>query len=295
MEACWGARAATRGHSQPGGTVSSVNIAQDVTGGDGDHSGSINAGAIGTVTIGNDLTGGQSDHAGSIVASVTDIGQVTVGTIGVAASARGGTGSTYISAERNLGSLHARHIVGRETTAETSSGIQPVLTDVFITAGGDLQARSAAQALAIGSVTVDGAMSQTTIEAGYDHNLNQVNGHVIIGTVEVGKGNLLDSPVWTDNDVIAGATGATFNSTEIKGGNTAILSEVVKVIIHGNLGASTTQHEVIADYIASVTAGPGASTTPPLLAGPHNDSIAYEAPIDPDSTTEFHEIGTRLT
>jgi hypothetical protein len=252
-----------------------VVIAGNVSGGSGDYSGTITGGTVTTVHIGQDLSGGIGAATGSIFSVSTDIGSVTIdGSISSlpidssAGLSEGPSGSIY--AARTLGPVLVRGSVDGVSGGEVTIG-----------AGGMLNAKTDAQALAIKSVRVLGEMTHTQIIAGFDITTKPINGDVQIGTVEVGTTTANLDPAWSDVDVIAGfmkggsgVWGTGSDTIAGSGAQTALLSKIAKIVIHGTIIGDSSHHGIDAELVGSIVVN---GVAEPLHPGPHNDFFPLNA------------------
>ncbi len=152
---------------------------------------------------------------------------------------------------------------------------------------------SATNDLAIASLAVSGRVQYADILAGYNQQLQGVNGQASIGLVAVGKD-------WIASNLIAGAsTSSGGNSVSADGNfgtsasvdlpmqsdpsNTKLLAEIASIMIVGAvLGTpfsvnSADAFGLVAQYIVSFSDG---GTTFLLKAGAHNDDLAIGATGD---------------
>jgi hypothetical protein len=174
------------------------------------------------------------------------------------------------------GSIEALTTIGTVTVDGGISGVTG--TPVVISAGGNLNPATDAQALAIKSVRVAGVMSFTQVLAGYSINGSGVNGDVQIGTIDVGTSTLdLPGGFWFDNDIIAGMAttqppfGSNADFVITNGASTPILSKIAKVIVRGDMGGSLSRHGIDAELVSSIVVN---GVTEHLTPGAHNDFFA---------------------
>ena len=187
-----------------------------------------------------------------------------------------------ISAERNIGSIAAFNIEG------TSSA------RVTISAGGNANARTASEAVAIGSVRTTERLALADILAGYDTGTvsagsQPLHGHVSVGLVEAGTDKKSTTP-WEGVNITAGATGVYSDAADISTGNKNLLSTIGKVLIHGSISGESRGFLFLADHIASIIAVSQVT----LIAGPHNDASSLPSASDPNFTTAYYEVGARV-
>jgi hypothetical protein len=271
-------------------TIGSVTIQGSVVGGGGNYSSTIVGGSIGSVSIDNDLTGGIGAGAGSIFALTGSINTVNIG--GNLATKAPASVSPSRTAGAS-GSIAATTTIGSVTVEGDVIGLAG--TPVIISAGGRPNPTSDAQALAIKSVRVLGPMSYTQVLAGYAVDGSAINGDVQIGTIDVGSNGDFPTGYWHDNDIIAGFTTGqpafgSGNDTLISGASqTKILSKIAKIVVRGDMGGSASRHGLDAELVASIIVNGVAEN---LNAGARNDFFAIagdfsgntfvdESPVNP--------------
>ena len=198
------------GEIKSGGDMGPVKIGGDLRAGTSGISGIIEApaGNIASVTIGGSVIGGAASSTGKIVANDGTIGAVKIGRDLVGGSVTGAdtaNGTGYIQGQRILSvTVGGSIIAGTDTSVGTltQSGsiraeedlgfisvkgglIGNVTTDVVISARGKA-VPTATTDLAIASITVGGRVENAKILAGFDIDLNEINGDAQIGTIKVG-------------------------------------------------------------------------------------------------------------
>jgi len=248
----------TFGQIYAGRAIGPVNITGSLLGGSGAFSGQIRGGSIASAFIGGSMTGGSGFASGALIAETTDIGNVEI---------RGALGDGgRISAERNLASVKVGALAG--TAGKGANG------RVLISAGGQLDPGTTAEAVAIGSVTIRGSTANADILAGYDIELSAVNPDAQIGSVIAGTA----TSTWTASNVAAGAfPGDNFfgdlNDFPLnpRDGITKLVSRIARVQINGSMLATDDEADnygIVAQHVVSVTIGGNPIT---LRSGPHND------------------------
>jgi hypothetical protein len=177
------------------GSIAGARVGGSIVGGSGVNSGQIDTdpstgGSIGPVAIAGNLEGGSGTGSGEIFANTT-LAALYVGNSIIAGSNNGAmTQSGAIRAGANIGAI----TIGGSLLGTSDS---PVL----ITAVGQASlARVAKTDVAIASLSVAGKVQYADILAGYDENLNGVNGQASIGRVKVGGD-------WIASNLIAGVSG----------------------------------------------------------------------------------------
>ncbi len=169
-----------------GGKLGSLIIGGSVSGGDGARSGSIHSGGLlGSVIIKGSLTGNDGTLSGSIFTNPGS--KASIGKVTVAGDVRAGSAVSGILSDGKLGSVTIGGVL--EGSASQSA---------HITAIGKLNAKTPAEALAIGSVKINGGAKYAEVLAGYDSTLAAVNGAAQIGAVKCGGS-------WIASNLVAGA------------------------------------------------------------------------------------------
>jgi hypothetical protein len=169
-----------------GGLANLVNlrtaiIAGSVIGGTANNSGVIGfAGNIGSVLIGGDLVGGSISGGGSLDRTGAILGD-HIGTVFIAGSMIAGVDDGGGALTKNA-TVRAGHDIGSITVRGDLVGND--VTQVIISARGQL-APPATGDIAIGKVTIGGRAEQARLLAGWDDDLNGVNGNASIGAVKV--------------------------------------------------------------------------------------------------------------
>ena len=221
------------------GLIGGVTVGGSVIGGTACNTGSIfSIGDMGVVKIAHDLVGGslastelQELCKSGIVRSFARITSVAIGGSIIAGIDANSSfelvESATIRAGNNIGSvLVAGSLVGQPDTGNGAS-------NVVISARGQLA--QTATDLAIGLLVVGGRVEFANILAGYDVNLNAVNGDAQIGVVTVGGD-------WAASNLIAGAMNtASLNTTfgnvndASIGAGTAIVARITSITIAGQV------------------------------------------------------------
>jgi hypothetical protein len=231
------------------GRISSVTVGQNVVGQGGSYSAAIVGDSIGQVQVRGDIRTGTGFRSGAIIANEGSIDIVKVG--GAIRPSDVASAAPFIYADGRIGSITAESIQGSAGfTSEVPAPAQ-------IIAKGLLNPKTAAQAVAIGSVRVLEYMGQTQIIAGQDSTGNLLNVGARIGTVEVGSGTD-EGVAWYANDIIAGFAPG-FNGT-YGGGQDSQLgltstfhSSIAKVIVRGGFDdADGYPHAIEAAEIGSI-------------------------------------------
>jgi len=178
------------------GSIAAARVGGSIIGGSGVNSGQIDTdsftggGSIGPVAIVGNLVGGSGSGSGEIFAGAA-LAAVYVGNSIIAGSNNG--------AMTQSGAIRAGTSIGAITIGGSLIGTNA--SPVFITAVGQASLAPGARSdVAIASLSVAGKVQYADILAGYDENLNGVNGQASIGSVTVGKD-------WIASNVIAGASG----------------------------------------------------------------------------------------
>jgi hypothetical protein len=148
------------------------------------------SGPIGPVTIGGDLDGSGGGAQAGFIRSAGDIGAVAV-----KGSVFGGADFTGIVAGGKLGKVTISHSLA-------GTAAKPVTISAF----GKVNAKNAADAVAIAGLTVAGAVSNARILAGYDTTLAALNPDAGIGAISVGES-------WSAASVAAGVTDTSIAGT----------------------------------------------------------------------------------
>lgn len=224
-----------------GDKISTIKITGDVRGGAGDFSGAIEGNtSIASLMIKGGLFGAGGESSGSIL---THNGG-NLGTIAISGDLKFGAGLRAGSVQSD-GSITSLKIDGsidggavRAADAIGSLAVKGSIFDAVISARGQL-VQGATTDLAIGSLTVGGAVEQTNVFAGYDLDGNAVNPDAQIGAVKV----TLD---WIASNLVAGVQSSTGHFGD---GNDSIIP-------------SDDDHSQIISRIASVTIGGAVKGTP---------------------------------
>ena len=223
------------------GNIGVVSITGGLIGG-AERSGLIEAdGALGRAIIGS-ILGGTGALSGSIVtgAGLLRTGPTTSISVGglIEDGSGANSGAIYIGAR--LGSLNVGALVGADIRVAQDLGVLRVDSDVLystITARGQA-VRGLTNDVAIGSIIIDGDVTNSSIRAGYDIAGGAVNADAQIGAVRV-TGN------WTASTLAAGVVDGddnlfgTSDDRLIPVANSArIIAQIASVIIDGNVEGS---------------------------------------------------------
>jgi hypothetical protein len=274
------------------GSITSVTIGGSLIGGLNTGSGQIFSGRdLGAVKIGHDLTGGNItgsaslDGAGAILASGR-IASVTIGgsiVSGIDNSSGSLTRDATIRAGNDIGSLVVKGSIFGNVTA---NGASPVIISAR---GQAVQGKTTD--LAFGKISIGGGVQYANILAGYDINLNDLNGDAQIGAVTVGGD-------WAASNLVAGVKNfdvpantqfGNIADASIGAGNANISATIASVTIGGQVfgtpnSTNNTDHfGFVAQQVDAVKIGGVAIA---LKAGAHNDSL------DVGETTDVtvHEV-----
>lgn len=240
------------------GNVGTMKIGGDLVGGTDSNTGGVNINSAAKILIGGSLFGEVSDNTGTIAG-------LTLGTIKIGGSMHGDSHGTIVS-----GSIVAR------TLGAVSVGGDVLGASIF--ASGNAAPVTAAQALAIKSLTVGGSFEGSQIIAG-----NFTNPDVQVGAVVV-KGR------WVRSDLVVGAknlgtgdaaggSGTAADNVNFgddhdfrinAGGNPAIVAKIASITIGGEVRGSPSSVNssdhfgFVAEQIGSFKIG---GTVIPLTAG----------------------------
>jgi hypothetical protein len=252
--------------------VGPVTIGGSMLGAGGFASGSIwTDGSVGSVKVGGDMTGGSSFYSGSIRALLS-IGSVAVkGSLSATISA-----TTGIFAGRDLGAVSIGGNLGSHTATSPT----------VISATGDTDPTTAAQALTIKGIAVRGSVINSQILAGYLNGVTPENPDVVIGAIKIG-GNWVQSVAAAG--VVSNGLFADLNDVAVNDPtpNDNIVSQIASVTIKGSamgtFGGSD-GYGFVAQRIGKLRVGlttyalqPGAGNdTTPILVGPTGDLRARE-------------------
>jgi len=292
------------------GRLGSFTVGGSVTGGSGDYSTLIQGDGIGSAKIGGSFTGGAGYLSGVI--EVTDA-SATFGSIVIGGdlAASGGEGSGQILGGGSLGTVKiGGSVIG--SNGPDAGGISAFKIGSILIAGdidgyssshpvqilaiGQPSPANATQAMVLGSLTVDGSVSNAQVIAG-DFEYQEVQ----VGTVKV-MGN------WTASSLVVGAqnlgtdgmTGGTgtaadnvnfgdsYDSTILGGGigGPTILAKIDNVAIGGQIDgtAGGTDHfGFVAQQIVAFSAGGHAVA---LTSGADNDDLV----IGDTGDVNIHEV-----
>jgi hypothetical protein len=275
------------------GTLASVTIGGSVIGALKDGTGEIQSnGDMGAVKIGADLVGGNAPTNGSVEGNGFVQGK-RIASVYIGGSVRAGTNDnadpvTYFL-KRN-GTIRAANDIGAITIKGNLIGSRSEVTGfvnpVLITARG--QAVQTMTDVAVASLTVFGRVERTSILAGYDVDLNPVNGDAQIGAVVV-NGD------WIASNLVAGVEPGgdevygTADDTLIPGSSAGIVSKIASIKILGQVQGTldsidnADHYGFVAEQIGTFNV---AGATIPLKAGPRNDDILLGVTND----TELREM-----
>ncbi len=301
-----GGSAADSGDIAVGGTLGTVTIGGNIQGGSGSVSGAlIVTGNVAAVTVSGSVIGGSSDSSGAILAD-GNLGPLVIGGSLIGGSIVGVEPETLIA----TGYVQAINIASVHVGGSIISGTQLDVNDIVLTQSGSIRATddigpmtvggslvgngedpviisagglvalpsSAKQDVALASVTVLGRVQRADILAGYNVNLNPVNGNASIGPVVVG----LD---WIASSIAAGVETADgslnfgqLTDHEINAGRPPdLISTIASIRIGGQALGSTDALEhfgFVAEEIGSLSVG---GTNFGLRPGPHNDDLVVGA------------------
>jgi hypothetical protein len=275
-----------------GGKLAGVSIGGSLGGGSNSFSGEIRSfGDMGAVKIGHDLTGGSITGAAALDSSGViecfgRISSVAIGgsiVSGIDTSSGSLTKNASIRALNDIGSLAVKgSLIGN-----SGDGTPANLSPVIISARGQA-VPGATTDLAIGKISIGGRVEFANILAGYDSNLNAVNGDAQIGAVKVGgdwaASNLVAGAMNLGADDAFGGTGANADNVNfgdshdfsIGAGSAGIIAKIASITIVGQVfgtpnSFSTTDHfGFVAQQIGALKIGGSAIV---LAAGPHNDNL----------------------
>jgi hypothetical protein len=290
------------GQINAAGALGKVNIGQSLQGGSGDGSGcilsgtdAVTSGAIGTIVIGGDLVGGSVSGSDSLeqsgYISGQQIAKITVGG-SVIAGVNDGTGTLGKS-----GSIRAEDSLG---ILQVKGGLVGNASNPVIIAARGQAVKGATTDLALASLTVGTTVQYANILAGYDSELNPVNGDGQIGAIKVlnsAVNGVKQDVAWTASSVAAGIYDAKLNgfgtrdNAVISEGNTpAILSKIASIQIAGGIAGTPDQggdhFGFVAQQIGSFKLG---TTSLSLSPGGANDAID---PLGGASDVSLREIAS---
>ena len=285
------------------GKLAGVSIGGSLIGGSSQFTGEIRCADLGAVKIGHDLTGGSITGAallgssGVIQSFFGRISSVTIGgsiVSGIDDSSGALTFNATIRAANDIGSLTVKgSLIGH---GNTGTGASPVV----ISARGQA-VPGATTDLAIGKISIGGRVEFANILAGYDIDLNALNGDAQIGAVKVGgdwaASNLVAGAKNLGADNAAGGSGANADNVNfgdshdvsIGPGSLGIIATIASITIKGQVfgtpnSFSTTDHfGFVAQKIGAVKIGGNAIV---LAAGPHNDNLSVGETTD----LSIHEV-----
>jgi hypothetical protein len=243
------------GHLTCNNDISSVKIARDIIGGSGEFSGVVDPdAALPAISVGGSLIGGLGDNSGLIASGV-------LGTVKITGSLIGGSVSGVDSAEAtgiiagtvsiNSITINGSIIAGINTGVGTLFGsggivsgndiksitvkgslIGNAVNKVLIVARGQ-QTPTAAKDEAIGVISVSGRVEYASILAGFDADLNEVNGDAQINTIKIGA-DFVASTVRAGTTLGADTLPATNDDGIIPGGG-APVSSIASIQIGGQV------------------------------------------------------------
>lgn len=256
--------------------IASVSIGGSLVGGTFDETGEIRADLkLGKVTIGqnivgSDVTGNATlDRAGYVVGN--QIGSVTV-TGSIIAGTNSGTGRLT-----NSGGIRALHDLG--SVIVKGSLVGNSTNNVTVAALG--QAATTTSDVAIKSVSVTGRVQFAEILAGYNADVS-TSQRGVATDADAQIGSVTVNGDWTSSSIAAGATSGTdsffgdTNDAAITGGKATIFSSIASVVIKGQaLGTlaagDAARFGIVAQFLGSVKIG---ATKFPLLALHGTDTFA---------------------
>ena len=261
------------------GKLASVTIGGSLIGGSATDSGEISSvGDLGMVKIGHDLIGGSISgsaslsRSGVIESTAGRIGSVTLGGSILSGSDNSSGALTYnasIRAANDLGSLAVKGSIVGNVGDGSAGNFSPVI----ITARGQAVQKTGVD-LAIGKITVGGAVDHANILAGYKTDLSAINGDAQIGMVKVGGD-------WAASNLVAGAMNAASgnkifgdgNDASIGAGSAGITAKIASIVIGGEVigrpGGAT--FGFVAEQIGSFKFN---GTAVALAADAHTDKFA---------------------
>jgi hypothetical protein len=268
------------------GKLAGVTIGGSLLGGVGNDSGVITSnGDMGAIKIGQDLMGGSItgsaslDSSGEIETTAGRILSVTLGGSIVSGNDNSSgaltNNATILSAD-DIGSLTVKgNLIGNVTLDGASL--------VVISARGQA-VQGTTTDLAIGKISIGGRVEYANIFAGYNIELNPVNGDAQIGAVSVGGD-------WIASNLVAGAMNAASGNTNfgngndasIGGGTTGIIATISRVSIGGQVFGTpisvsvSDQFGFVAERIGSLKIG---VHTIALIAGANNDNLGVGETAD---------------
>ena len=237
--------------------IASATIMGSARGGSGLDSGSIVAGGkIGVVTVGGDLAGGMGANSGSVylfnpalLSSVTVRGSV----IG------GSAGHTGIMSLGTIGTIRVLGSVRAESAA----------APVHLSALGTIDPTTAAQAIAIRSVSISQSVTHAVIDVGYFSG-TATNPDAQIGTVIVGgnwNGSSIVASVVANNGIFGDADDTALADSTPDLIVSRITAITIKGSAQGTLGGAD-GFGFVAQQVGSLKVG---AATYPLTSGPSND------------------------
>ncbi len=248
------------------GDIGSISITGSISGGMGANSGQISAaGNLKTVSVTGNVTGGLASGTGGVVAGadLTGLAGGDITTLKIGGALRGAdvpaggydiAGSGYVEAGHigaiTVGSIQAG-TVGAATTVKGDGAILAANDIASLTVTGSItgnyvnpvvisavgQVNPGKTDLALGRISVDGAVTFANFLAGYDQTGAPVNGAAGIGAVTVG-GN------WSGSNLVAGVIAGTdghfgaLNATLITS-SASVIPTIASIIIKGQVVSAT--------------------------------------------------------
>jgi hypothetical protein len=314
------------------GNLTNLHIAGNLTGGSGAQSGSVSVGgALGTLLIGGNVTGGTADNTGEIFS----VGNLTTATIHGNLAGNGATPINSATAVVGAGYLQAGHIgtldiMGSVTSGTNMAGPGLIANSGAIRSASDILSLtidgpvtgvagnpviiSAQQGpgtsahltsdLAIGSVTVHGAVSYLDLLAGYSPTVSTISGSTTnpagapLGTPTDGAAQMgtLNFSTLSASNLVAGATPdssgqfGTTGTTAIapRSGAFGVLSTIAKIIVAGVATGDSTpgdsfgivaQHFGIMEVNGSGNIIPGANLIPGMPSAVNGTNLFLLEPL----------------
>ncbi len=310
------------GAIEANGTISTVTITGNLTGGGGDFSGGVRAqeiidedflgtaAGLGKVTVGGSIAGGTGANSGRVeasgnltalsAASLSEGSGVGSGAIVAGAGFLGagnagkitiaGAVDSMVAVRGKLTAFSAGSLtdavvrVGRDLASATVNGN---VTDSTISAVGKAAPDRLLGDVAIGKLTIKGAVSGSQILAGTDLTGTPVNADASIGAVNV-TGN------WTASDIVAGVqdvSGDGFGNADdskitLGTDRAGFISKIASIIINGTVAGTvggTDHFGFTAQRIGAFKSG-GVATA--LTPGSSND----DQPVGATGDVRIHEV-----
>lgn len=255
----------------------SLTIGGDVRAGSGSVTGFLNLGPTGTVKIGGDLLGGSDSTTGQIIASsiksLTIVGDVLGGAGADSGSILLGTGGTV----KIGGSVHsgsgprAGQIAATTLKSLTIGGslLGTTSAPATIQIQGKLNPATAAEAMAVGTLTIGGSLDHARILGGADGTGTIVHSDVILGKITIGGD-------FSASDIAVGikpdTDGFFHNAVSLANSvNFSILATIASVTIKGAATGTSTALDGFGIYAQSIGAAKVAGRAFALTAGASED------------------------